>query len=170
MRKYCIISLFLASVMLLYSCSTGGGRATIFNDDGRIADIRLEQLLEILVSKDEDALKKMFSKQALKEAINFDENMDYLFELFQGNIVSWERTSIAGGTKSESGKKAVQVRSWYKVTTDKDEYLFLVVDYTQDTINPDNHGLYALEVVRTEDAEEQITGYWQDLKAGIFKP
>jgi len=142
----------------------------IFNDNERTAEIRLEKLLEILVNRDEDALKEAFSKQALIDAENFEENMEYLFEIFQGDIVSWKQDGISGDTKTEHGKKSVQVRTWYTVTTDKDEYLFLVIDYIEDTINPDNAGIYILRVVRAEDAETQITGYWQDLKAGIFKP
>ena len=143
----------------------------IFDDSEAKADTRLEKLLEVLAHKDDDALKKIFSKQALDDAVNFDKNSEYLFELFQGNIVSWVRDSISGGTKIEYGKKSVQLRSWYTVTTDKEEYLFLVIDYIQDTINPDNAGLYTLRVVRVEDAEIQFSGYWQDMEiAGIYRP
>ena len=60
--------------------------------------------------------------------------------------------------------------SWYTVTTDKEKYKFFVIDYTKDTINPDNAGLYTLRVIKAEDEYTQFAP-WQDMQiAGIYKP
>lgn len=162
--------LLLVSILLLSSCSSGGGRIRISDDSDKKADERLEQLLKTIKNKDKDAFKAIFSKQALSEANDFDGCTEYLFEFFQGGVESWKRDRFTSETSSESGKKSVMLVSWYTVVTDKDKYMFFLIDYTKDTINPDNAGLYTLRVIKAEDKETQFT-FWQDMKlAGIYKP
>lgn len=112
----------------------------------------------------------MFSKQALEEANDFDGSLDYLFEFFQGNADSWEQDRFTSETSSESGKKSIILISWYTVTTDKENYKFFVIDYTENTINPDNAGLYTLRVIKAEDKATQFAS-WQKMQiAEIYKP
>ena len=62
------------------------------------------------------------------------------------------------------------ISSWYTVSTNQEDYLFFVLDYAKDTINPDNEGLYTLRVIKSEDEEKEFT-YWQDMMLpGIYKP
>lgn len=118
----------------------------IFDDSDKKADARMEQLLEIIKNKDKDTLKAMFSKKAVNEANDIDSDIEYLFEFFQGNVDSWEQDRFTSGTSSEYGKKSIKLVSWYTVATDKGKYIFFVIDYSKDTINPDNKGLYILRV------------------------
>ena len=156
--------------LLLSSCSLGGSRKVIFDDSDKKADARMEQLLETIKNKDKDAFKAMFSKQALKEANDFDGGMEYLFGFFQGNVDSWKQERFTSETSSEYGKKSEMLIIWYKVATDKDNYKFFIIDYTKDTINSDNAGLYTLRVIKAKDEDTQFT-YWQDMEiAGIYKP
>lgn len=113
----------------------------------------------------------MFSKQALAEADDFDGHMDYLFEFFQGKV---QLVKNDGPTPSdedfEYGKRSKMIRSFFYVTTDKEKYVFFLLDYPVDTINPDNKGLYTLRVIKAEDEKAQLT-YWQKMKIpGIYKP
>jgi thioredoxin-related protein len=170
MSKKLIIVLLLICIMLLSSCSSGGGRRVIFDDSDIKADDRMEQLLETIKNKDKDAFKAMFSKQALKEANDFDGGMEYLFGFFKGNVDSWKQERFTSETSSEYGKKSVKLISWYKVATDKGKYKFFIIDYTKDTINPDNAGLYTLRVIKAKDEDTQFT-YMEDMEiAGIYKP
>lgn len=169
MSKKFIMLLLLISILFLSSCSFGGSKMMIFDDSDKKADDRMEQLLETIKNKDKDALKAMFSIQALNEANEFDGSMEYLFEFFQGRVDSWKRDRFTSETSSEYGKKSVMLVSWYTVTTDKDKYIFFVIDYTKDTINSDNAGLYTLRVIKAADEATQFSA-WQDMKvAGIYK-
>lgn len=168
-RKIAIVFL-LVFTMILSSCSLGGGRMFFDNDD-KIANKRLEQVIEAIKNQDRDALKAMFSKNALAEADDFDEHIDYLFEFFQGEV---ESCDDGGGPivdeDTEYGKKTKEVKSFFDVITDKQKYVFFLLDYPVDTINPDNVGLYTLRVIKAEDEKAQLT-YWQDMKIpGIYKP
>jgi len=57
MRKYCLILFLLAGALLLTSCSLGGSRNIIFDDSNKIANTRLEQILEAISNKDHDSFK-----------------------------------------------------------------------------------------------------------------
>ncbi len=172
MRKKFItlILLLFVSIILLSSCSLGGGRIMIYDDNEKKADARLEEIIKTLKNQDKDALKVLFSKQTFDHANNFDASMEYLFGFFQGNVDSWKRDTFTSETSIENGKKSVMLVSWYTVTTDKDEYMFFIIDYTKDTINPDNAGLYTLRVIKAADEATQFSS-WQNMKiAGIYKP
>lgn len=143
----------------------------MISDDGdKKAGNRIEQILETLKNKDPKALKTMFSKQALEEANDFDGSLDYLFKFFQGNVESWKQDRFTSETSSESGKKSIMLISWYTVTTDKEKYKFFVIDYTENTINSDNAGLYTLRVIKAEDEATQFASWQKMQKAGIYKP
>ena len=107
----------------------------------------------------------MFSKKALDEANDFENDADYLFEFLQGTIDTWERDGIAGSESIEYGKKSLMIRFAININTNKEVYRLFVIDYNTDTINPDNEGVYMLEV-RTADSPN--TGSWQQrMRAGI---
>ena len=48
------------------------------------------------------------------------------------------------------------VISIFKVTTGVDVYSLMMIDYPTDTINPDNEGVYMLEIVK-----ESYDGEWK---------
>lgn len=177
-----IIGLMLIIVVLfLSSCSLGGSRTALLDmdDSDEIAKARLEEVINALELRDKDALKNMFSKQALNESVDFDSSVNDLFDLFQGEVNSCEKPS--GPTVFESndhGHETKQINSYYYVTTDKQKYFFLMDDYPVDTDHPDNVGLYLLLVVKAEDEEkiwdigEKILydGDQKITRAGIYIP
>ncbi len=171
MKIKVIIILLIISLLLLSSCSGGPKMQTIIKDnDDKKADVRFEQVIESIKNKDKEALKEMFSKQSLDESEDIDDKVDYLFEFFQGEVLSWKRKGPIVDEKNHYGHKVKESKSFYTVKTDEQEYLFFLLEYTEDTDNPDNVGLYTLRVIKAEDEETQF-GYWQDMKiAGIYKP
>jgi len=172
MNKKIVFLLFLINILLLSSCSLGGSRTEMLNKDSddKKADARLEQVIEVIKNKDKDVLESMFSKQALDEADDFEGGMDYLFELLQGDVTSWERDGQIVDETNEYGHRTKEVKSFYIVETDKQKYLFFLLEYTVNTDHPDNVGLYALRVIKVEDKETQF-GSWQKMKIpGVYKP
>lgn len=156
--------------LILNSCSLGGGRLVISDDSDKIADARLEQIINDLLNSDKDSLKALFSKKALNEANNFENNMEYLLVFFRGKVIEWKRNAFSAPEKIENGKESLELQSVYTVTTDKDKYMFFIIEYNKDTFNPDNIGLYTLRVIKAKDEDTQFT-YWQDMKIpGIYKP
>lgn len=142
----------------------------LVSSEDKIADSQLQKILSSIKDKDRDVIKSSFSKKAMNESDNFDKGIDYLFKIFQGKLKSWKRDKWSSGESIENGKKSLMIRSWYTVYTDKDKYLFFIIDFSEDTINPDNKGLYTLRVIKAKDKKTQFT-YWQDMQiAGIYLP
>ena len=166
MRKgIVLIIIILANLLMLGSCGIMGGR-TIFDDDGKRADPRMEQIVSAIKNNDKEALKSLFSEKALEEAVDFDTDLEYLFDFIQGDIDSWERDSVSSDGSIRSGRKSLMIRFLIALTTGIDEYHLYVIDYATDTIDSDNQGLYMLEVCL---ADSPNTGSWQErMRAGLY--
>lgn len=170
MRKRILTLLFLISIFILSSCSFVENIKVIKDYSGNEADERIEQLVEALENDNKDEVKSIFSKKALNDAEGFDNSLEQLFDYFQGNVEEWERVRYSGGSSVRNGKKSEYSESWYKVETDLESYMFFLIDYTTDTINPDNQGLYTLRVIKAEDEDTEF-GSVQDMTIpGIYIP
>lgn len=174
MTKQILGLLVIASMLLFSSCSLEGSRTEMLNNDNdeQKADSRLEQIILAINTKDKNSLKTIFSVKALNEAENLDEHMDYLFNFVQDNIESWE--PIVHGATTESinhGNRTKKSSSWYYVNTGEQKYLFFFLECITDTDNPDNVGVYMLQVIKAEDKETQFDGGGPNTYcAGIYKP
>lgn len=168
-----IYTLLLVLVVLLTSCGMPHGGRILFSTDEQVADQRLENILDALKRQDKSAVKSMFSRQALIEAVNFDEHLDYLFDFFQGDVLSWEAPYGIGGSgdKEYGHYTKKRIDAWYTVNTDQGNYIFIFIDYSIDTENPDHAGLYTLHVIREEDEYIEFTSF-EDIEKipGIYKP
>lgn len=154
-------------MLVLSSCSLEETRLKMLNavDDEAVANARLEEVIEALDNQDKDAMKALFSEQALNESSDFDVNMNQLFEFFQGKVDSWEKSSGPSVfTSIDNGHKTKRINSYYFVNTDKQKYFFLLTDHSVDTNNSDNVGLYLILVVKAED-EEKI---WDENQKILF--
>lgn len=173
MNKKIILLIFLVNIFLLSSCSIGGSKTAMLNkeNDDKKADARLDQVIEAIQNQDKEALRSMFSKQALDEAQDLDGSMDYLFKLFQGEVKSKKRDGLLASETINYGHNTKEVKSAYTVETDKQKYIFFFLECTEDTDNPDNVGLYTLRVIKAEDKDKEYGLSWQDKKiAGIYRP
>jgi hypothetical protein len=173
------LALLLVAALALASCTTTKGYPewaklnksdSYIDPDDKAANARLEAVCAAIKGKDSKALKSLFSKKALAEAGDVDMDIEYLFGLVQGDTVSWEQESIITDESFEYGKYSRELKSWYVLTTTEDTYIFFMLDYDPDEIEPDNDGMYALRVFRESDAATQ-EGAWQDMSIpGVYKP
>ena len=161
-RKWIVLLLVLAT-MCLSSCSLGMGH--IFDSDNQIANARMEKVLEALQSKDESALKALFSKSAIADAKNFDGSIKSLFDYYEGNVISYDDKSALGvGETRENGHRQKEFNSTYDVKTSERTYRFAIQDFTIDTANPDNVGIRSLYVIKMEDDTDPLFAYRGDGK------
>ena len=165
MDKRIVLTLLIAVNLLMFnSCSKIGG---FFASEEKRADTRMSQIVSAIKANDKEALKSLFSKKALDEADNIDNEVDDLFDFIQGDIDSWEMPNgWASSEKIDYGKRSLMIRFTIKINTDKDEYEIYVFDYSKDTINPDNQGVYMLEA--SKSSYSGGWDYWTNrMRAGI---
>lgn len=165
----------LLFILLFFSISStlmGFSRASMLNTstDNEEADSRMETILDAITQKNRELLVSVFSNQALSEAENLDEGIEYLFKLVKGDNVTFKRQTQIVGEKIDHGDKIKEVKTWFEVKTDAETYLVFLFDYTEFTAHKENIGLYALRFIKAEDEEKHFT-FFQDMKiAGIFTP
>jgi hypothetical protein len=143
----------------------------IVDDSHKIADTRLEQILDAISNKEKDTMKTMFSKQVLSEASDFDENLETLFNYVQGDIKSWKSTGAytfpeeknADGT----GNHKKEAEATYTFTTTEQGYHVAVYEYVIDTANKDNVGVYSFCIISDKDYKDSEFIYWGNAEAGI---
>ncbi len=166
-KKIILMLLVLVSLILFSSCGKiRGGSGRIIGSEEKQADARIKQIISAIKDKDRESLKSLFSKEALDKADGFENDVDYLFELLQGNVDTWERDGWSSDESIKDGKKSLMIRFSFNVKTDKDTYHFFVIDYNKDTINPDNQGVYMLELIKFTDEKDLES--WQDrMRAGL---
>lgn len=164
--------MILLNILIVTSCMIGGDRVEMLNNsnDDKDADSRLEQILGFIVDKDKEGMKEIFSQQALDEDDDFDKELDYLFELFEGEVVSWKNSGVSVGETNNYGSKTKQVRSFYEVETDEESYLVFVLESIEDTEQPKNIGVYTLRIIKAENEDAQFAT-WQEMAIpGIYMP
>lgn len=158
--------IIIVGVIFMSSCSSLQNRISrlLMTSDERAANKCFEQVVKALEKQDKEAIKDMFSKQALEEAEDFDENLDRLFEIFDGKL---KPDNFDMGCVSESiefGKKEKEIKVYFDISIDGVTYSIFLVDYPVNTLYPDNAGLYTL---RVSSVEEELS--WQEKRIpGIY--
>ena len=165
-KKIKLMLLILVSLLFISSCF--GNRGAILVDENRRTDNRMEEIGSAIKDKDKEALKSLFSKKALNEVNDFDNELDYFFDFIQGDVESWKRDSISSSTSYESGKTTNMIRFGFRLVTDVDKYDFFIIDYNIDTINPYNEGVYMIQL-RKSSYVGSWGGSWQErMRPGFF--
>lgn len=163
--------LFTSAVILSLVLSSCGFRSEIMSrDDEKIADTRFEKIIEAIKSKDKVGLKKMFSQNALKEAKDIDGGIDYLIKFYKGKLISKD-SAREGSDSNDFGERISELDCMYTVTTDADKYIVFFIDKLVDTKNPDNVGLYMLQIIKESDEDKEFD--WGGDKTrcvGIYRP
>lgn len=156
---------FTAIIVLSLSLSSCG----FARNEEKISYNRFQKIVEAIEKKDKDTLKKMFSPAALKEANDIDSGIEYVINLYKGKIT--EKDSARQGSDSkENGERTSELKSTYWVTTDKDKYIVFFIDKLVDTKNPDNVGLYMLQIIKESDEEKEFDWGNKIKCSGIYRP
>jgi len=164
-KKIKLVLFILVNSLMLSSC-IGGRKISI--GEGKRADTQVEKIISAIKNQDKEALKLLFSKKALEEAEDFDEEVDILFDYIQGDIESWEKEGGGSYKSTRNGKSTWILLYSITLKTEKGLYRIFVVDYSIDTINPDSQGVYMLELIENY-GNRPVGGGWQErMRAGIY--
>ena len=156
--------------MSLLSCSSA---KTMINNrlseldgsnDDEIADAQFQNLIKVLENKDKDGLKKMFSPNALKEAQDIDGSINEMMNFYKGKMKSNKRT-VATSESKDYGEKKKELNCSYKVTTDNGNYSIHFVEKLIDTKNPNNVGIYTLDIMKEQDGDKFF--HWGNKNQGV---
>ena len=141
----------------------------------QIADEMMEDIVAALDAGDADALKSLFSKTALEEATDIDQQISDLLEFYQGKKQSFEGDA-SSSTHTKHGEDIEKSFSGeYTLVTGEKTYRVAYEYQLIDKENLDKEGLSVLEFVTEETYQSAINseeGYYQwqypDSGAGVY--
>ena len=164
LKKFKVLILITSLLLCLTSC--GNPRSLITSATAN----PFEKIISAIQEKNTEDLESLFSPNALKEAKDFDGGAEYLFDFFQGDIITTDVASVTSGSNN-NGEKLKEVSYKYTVETSKDKYIVYFSDVLVDTENPDNEGLYMLQIIKESAREQQFDWGGDKTKcAGIYLP
>lgn len=167
-KKLFLFSTIIVLSFGLSSCNFFKSKL-VARDDKKIAEARLNEIIEALEKKDKEALKNMFSTNALEKANNIDSGIEYVMNFYEGDVTSIEGSRQGSDSKDEDQIKS-ELKCFYRVTTDKDKYIVFFIDQLVDTQNTDNVGLYMLQIIKLKDRDKYFDWGSETKCAGIYRP
>ena len=170
--------LFILSIIFsanIISCDSLKGkiinsRLSELNESTKIKDKRSREVFEVLKNKDKEGLKNLFSVSALKLSKNIDENIDYVMNLLDGEIISVDGGEGPSSETSSNGVHLAEDTYKYTITTEGGEYFLFLIYISSDTFNRENEGLYMFQLVREEDKTTEYDGGNIIVCPGIYVP
>lgn len=127
---------------------------------------RMEQVIAAVETKDKEALRDLFSEEALANAEGLDEQIDALFDYIQGDIESWDRVYMYSSGISSESKMRYEAQT--TVYTTGGDYLFCTVEYGRLFPPRRTIGIFWLEVRRVGTGGTNPP--WDDSRVGIYVP
>lgn len=148
-KKLKIIVILLLSLTLLTSCNFGLALPDNLTDyRGKKT---MNSILDSLEQDDREGIKKLFSQNAIKDAKDFEGQLDDFFELFNSGILSVEDISYSESKRVSHGQAVRTGTGECTVKTDRDRYIFLFRICVRDSDDQNNQGLWAVRVFPAED-------------------
>lgn len=178
MTKKLFLILLVSNIIIIFNSCTNSSKASspvVLPKDGFVEDVReemrrIETVVECINTKNKEPIIELYSEQALSEATNLDEDLDRLFSLFEEPIQSYESGASTSGGRTNSEGVVEDFANNYLVKSGDLELNLFLSGYAQDTINPENVGLYMIQIFRPEDEMEQFDFGNKKKKACILLP
>ena len=167
MKKTLLLLLIVGLILILASgslCGCSMRKSFLMMDDESIANKQFEKLIDAIQTQDIDAVRALFSENALKEAENADESIQAMFDYFHGTMASYNDWAgpnvIAGNNDDGTGR-------YYDIETTQDKYRLAMEIIMTDTTDAGNVGIRSLYIIRFEDDTDQDCAYRGD---GAYTP
>lgn len=154
MKLVRMLALAITTVLLCSACSSQG--ESLWSKLGNAHDSNrnevIEEILGGLERKDFEALRQLFSSNAIPHIENFNEDVNRLFEYFSGTVVSYKNP--CGGAEVHIEKEDGFIKEekyWtYDITTDECAYRIAFYEVSKDTKTPNNVGLWSIYIIKME--------------------
>lgn len=165
MKKTIIFLLSLLIIFLFCSC-INRGETMLVDNDTKLANKKLEELLDAIQTKDMEALSTLFSVGGRNA--QFDQHADELFNYFTGAVLSYDDWGGANvQVDYEDGRVRKIMELTYDVKTTECEYRFAIRYIARNDMNLRSVGIESLYVIKRQDDTLLEYAYWGD---GEFTP
>jgi len=126
---------------------------------------RIAQVLDLIESRNKEGLKSLFSSQALVEVNDIDQQIDDLFNFYEGTLLSCEYKSMGESDSIVQGRvKKIYFAGFY-VQTDEQKYKISLKECYYDNLHKDE-GLERIVIKKVESFDEPWASGFKEF--GIF--
>jgi hypothetical protein len=161
MKKWFFTSSVLLLAIILSACLP----SNLFKSDSQIINEQFDRVLKALNEKDGETLKSLFSKNAIETDVDFDENLQLLFQYYEGNNSSYIDDGPLVASKSRDYDcEQKSIEKSYDVTTSENTYRLAVNLVVTDDTDNDNIGIWSLYIIKAADDSDPECSYWGDGK------
>lgn len=120
----------------------------------------LVRLLQAVDQKDREAIKDMFSKEALEHIEDIDEKIDLFIETFPTWECEYDPTFGGMGKHANRGTITKWIKPTFDFTSEGRQYVLKFIYYTDADENPDQLGMSMIQIF-----ERNAVGYSEDFMA-----
>jgi hypothetical protein len=157
----------IGAVLLLASCWSSP-RDDFTDGANEASRDRFVQIMAALNNNDADGLKEVFTEAALTDnATEIDAGVNYLLGLFPDGGITGDPDQVKPVVEQnwiDADHRAILVSSVYFISAAGVDYQLFFADFTTNTIDPRNVGVYALGVGPKTDSldsdEEELFYDW----------
>lgn len=139
---------------------------TWFRSEQEEADQMCQNIIDAYTQQDSEKLKNLFSEESRENIPELDAEIVSFLDYIKGNVKSFEG-DCASSSESEHGKKKTELTGMYLISTDEEQYCMNFYMYSKDDENPQNIGLYKLEIATEEEVNKEDF-VWDHAEMGIF--
>ena len=121
----------------------------------------LEQLIDTIEAENHEEAINVFSQTAIASQPDLDSQIDELFNFWSGELVSFEELLRSPQETWDRGIHIKDEYVAYSIKTTTEQYSIMIKCCTLHTGDSSAVGIYAIHLIRTEDAEPNVI-YWGD--------
>lgn len=156
MKRIFIFIIIIITTIALTSCIPFRLSKLNFEttNERKLAEEMIKEIVKCIEDNDAESLKNLFSENAKKNAVNFDEGIEHVLETYQGHAVYYEDKLGSTYENNHYGDKEIHINRSYLVKTEVETYIFDFSIWKSD-FDIDDNGLYQLRILTEQDDDEK---------------
>lgn len=167
MKKiYRVIIIIFVTILFASGCSVFK-----LNNDGKV-DKTFKQFIEYVNDKNSTEIENLFSKNVQSTSKTLNEDIKYISNLIDGEIISWEEkgNKYQSSTK-EDGKISDLFGAVYVIETSKSKFYVYFTMYTINEINLEDEGVKEIVILNNEHNFDRSADCYRFAGlSGIYNP
>ena len=152
--KKCLVLILTVIIAVSFCACSDRKNQKMFENDQRIAQEKIEQVLDAVEKKDSASLTALFSKYGIDNAESFEKSVEELFNYFEGTIETYEDAVVPFVEGMEEKKQKQEMRlmqSTCEIKTTKHIYHLAIRFYAINTYNPEQIGIESLYIIKADE-------------------
>ncbi len=153
MKYFLKCCLMLSLTLLLSSCVSDFYNLYLVSDEKQSQDT-INKIVKEINNENEATFTALFADNVIIKESDFDDKVRELFEFIEGNIIDYSSSAgIHVSKSSDHGKISKYVKSRFSIETNEAKYHVAVTICVVDTVDQNNVGIHAFDIINDEDWE-----------------